>query len=119
MKILLAVHGYPPENVGGTELYVSRLAQGLIAREHPAAAFRGVARLRGDGKSMNETTKDTLSAVGCVVTFAIGFAVFSICAFIGMMLGGDPGALLGGVVGAFAFVLIWNVLSPLLMGRDE
>ena len=38
-RILQIVHQYPPEHVGGSELYTHQLAQGLIARGHEAAIF--------------------------------------------------------------------------------
>ena len=44
MKILLAVHGFPPENVGGTELYVQRLARSLVARGHEVYIVAGTMR---------------------------------------------------------------------------
>ena len=39
MRILHLVHQYPPEFVGGTELYTQTLARGLAGRGHPAAVF--------------------------------------------------------------------------------
>lgn len=41
MRILFAVHGYPPECTGGTELYVRKLAQELCARGHSLFVVSG------------------------------------------------------------------------------
>ena len=43
VNILLAVHGYPPECTGGTELYVRKLAESLVSRGHQSIGRRGVA----------------------------------------------------------------------------
>lgn len=39
MRILQVVHQYPPERIGGTELYTLALAKGLNHRGHRAAVF--------------------------------------------------------------------------------
>lgn len=39
MRILHLVHQYPPEHVGGTELYTQALARGLTARGHDVSVF--------------------------------------------------------------------------------
>ena len=41
MKILLAVHGYPPELVGGTELGVQALARAAAAAGHEVTVLAG------------------------------------------------------------------------------
>lgn len=41
MKILLTSHGYPPEGSGGTERYVQKLAEALMARGHEVAVVAG------------------------------------------------------------------------------
>jgi glycosyltransferase involved in cell wall biosynthesis len=41
MKILLAVHGYPPELGGGTERHVRGLAKGLAGRGHDVTVLAG------------------------------------------------------------------------------
>lgn len=41
MKLLFAVHGYPPESTGGTELYVRKLAEALVARGHQVSVVAG------------------------------------------------------------------------------
>ncbi|HKD99769.1 MAG TPA: glycosyltransferase [Planctomycetota bacterium] len=41
MKIWLVSHGYPPEFVGGTELYVRRLAEALAKGGHEVAVVAG------------------------------------------------------------------------------
>jgi glycosyltransferase involved in cell wall biosynthesis len=41
MKILLAVHGYPPELAGGTELSVQALARGLAGGGHTVTVVAG------------------------------------------------------------------------------
>lgn len=41
MKLLLCVHGYPPEEVGGTELATRRLAHGLARRGHQVLVLAG------------------------------------------------------------------------------
>jgi len=41
VKILFAVHGYPPECGGGTELYVRRLAETLQKRGHAISVVSG------------------------------------------------------------------------------
>lgn len=44
MRVLLAVHGYPPELIGGTELAAERLARGLMARGHEVTVVAGSLR---------------------------------------------------------------------------
>ena len=39
MRILQVVHQFPPERIGGAELYTLALAQGLVQRGHPSAVF--------------------------------------------------------------------------------
>jgi len=41
MKIVQAVHGYPPEVVGGTERYVQRISNSLNGRGHDIHVFSG------------------------------------------------------------------------------
>lgn len=41
MRILHAVHGFPPEAIGGTELYVQRLARAQRDRGHEVSVFAG------------------------------------------------------------------------------
>jgi glycosyltransferase involved in cell wall biosynthesis len=41
LKILLALHGYPPELVGGTESAVQALAHGLVRRGHDVVVVAG------------------------------------------------------------------------------
>lgn len=41
MKVLLVVHGYPPELEGGTERHVQSLAQGLAAKGHEVVVLAG------------------------------------------------------------------------------
>ncbi len=41
MKILHVVHGFPPEVIGGTELYVRRLVDEQRARGHDVSVFTG------------------------------------------------------------------------------
>ncbi len=41
MKVLFAVHGYPPECGGGTELYVRKLAKALVGRGHEVRVVAG------------------------------------------------------------------------------
>ncbi|MSR62570.1 MAG: glycosyltransferase [Planctomycetes bacterium] len=44
MKVLLALHGYPPELVGGTESAVRELAHGLVAAGHEVVVVAGTLR---------------------------------------------------------------------------
>jgi len=44
MKVLLALHGYPPELVGGTESAVRELAHGLAAHGHEVVVVAGTLR---------------------------------------------------------------------------
>jgi glycosyltransferase involved in cell wall biosynthesis len=44
MKILLALHGYPPELVGGTENAVRELAHGLVRAGHEVVVVAGTMR---------------------------------------------------------------------------
>lgn len=46
MRILHAVHGYPPEQVGGTELYVQSLARRQVERGHDVLVAHGSLELR-------------------------------------------------------------------------
>lgn len=48
MKILLVAHGFPPENVGGTETYVERLALALQARGHEVVVVAGTLRYEAE-----------------------------------------------------------------------
>jgi glycosyltransferase involved in cell wall biosynthesis len=41
VRILLALHGYPPELLGGTEAAVQSLARGLVARGHAVCVVAG------------------------------------------------------------------------------
>ena len=41
MKVLLCVHGYPPEQLGGTERSAQQLARGLVARGHEVVVVAG------------------------------------------------------------------------------
>jgi len=41
VRVLLALHGYPPELLGGTEAAVQGLARGLIARGHEVCVVAG------------------------------------------------------------------------------
>jgi len=41
MKVILCVHGYPPELVGGTELSTQRLAHALARQGHEVVVFAG------------------------------------------------------------------------------
>ena len=50
MKLLLAVHGYPPELCGGTEISVRELARGLARAGHEVTVVAGTlqrAKARG------------------------------------------------------------------------
>jgi len=47
VKVLIAVHGYPPELVGGTELWAQDSARGLAQRGHGVRVVSG--SLRGSG----------------------------------------------------------------------
>ncbi|MBL8766854.1 MAG: hypothetical protein JNL94_05805, partial [Planctomycetes bacterium] len=48
MKILHVVHGYPPEVIGGTELYVARLAREQRRAGHEPHVFAGSLEWRKD-----------------------------------------------------------------------
>lgn len=50
MKVLLAVHGYPPELVGGTELAARALAEGLAAAGHEVLVLAGSFAGRREGE---------------------------------------------------------------------
>jgi glycosyltransferase involved in cell wall biosynthesis len=47
MRILLVVHQFPPERLGGTEVYTLELARELAARGHQAAVFHRAPGPRG------------------------------------------------------------------------
>lgn len=49
MKILHAVHGFPPEHTGGTELYVERLARAQAAAGHDVVVAAGSIESGYDG----------------------------------------------------------------------
>ncbi|QDU84305.1 Glycogen synthase [Planctomycetes bacterium Pla163] len=57
MKILLCVHGYPPELVGGTELSTKRLAAALVRAGHEVVVFAGT--LDWEKRGTLEETRDT------------------------------------------------------------
>lgn len=59
MRILQLVHQYPPEFVGGSELYTQALGRALVARGHTVGVFTrtyagapGLARAAADGMSI-------------------------------------------------------------------
>ena len=54
MKILLVVHGYPPEKFGGTETYTRWLAHALVRRGHTVGVFTRTASL---GEEFEMTTR--------------------------------------------------------------
>lgn len=54
MRVLHIVHQYPPQQVGGTELYTQAAAQGMADRGHEAAVFT---RSRGPGTGL-ETARE-------------------------------------------------------------
>lgn len=41
MRVLLVVHGFPPEQVGGTELHTATLAESLVQAGHEVFVFAG------------------------------------------------------------------------------
>lgn len=58
MKVLLAVHGYPPELVGGTELTVRRLAHAFVRAGHDVIVFAGT--LDWEKRGTLEETRDAV-----------------------------------------------------------
>lgn len=46
MKIVQIVHGFPPESVGGTQLYCEAITRGLMARGHACAVLAGTQESR-------------------------------------------------------------------------
>lgn len=52
LRILHLVHQYPPEHLGGTELYTQTIARALSARAHPVSVFT---RRNADGAGRTET----------------------------------------------------------------
>ncbi|MEZ5979859.1 MAG: glycosyltransferase [Planctomycetota bacterium] len=64
MKVLLAVHGYPPELVGGTELAVRRLAHALVRAGHDVVVFAGT--LDWEKRGTVERTSDPVAGGGAV-----------------------------------------------------
>ena len=52
LRILHLVHQYPPEHLGGTELYTQTVARALSARAHPVSVFT---RRNADGAGRTET----------------------------------------------------------------
>jgi glycosyltransferase involved in cell wall biosynthesis len=64
VKVLLAVHGYPPELVGGTELAVRRLAHALVRRGHTTVVFAGT--LDWEKRGTLEETHDPVAGGGAV-----------------------------------------------------
>ena len=69
MRILLAVHGYPPEKFGGTETYTRWLAHALVRRGHTVGVFTRTASpgeefelsSRKDGEVTVWTVRNTYS----------------------------------------------------------
>lgn len=69
MRIAQVVHGHPPEVIGGTELYVARLARALSGRGHATSVFCGslewrerleVEREERDGIAVTRVHRDDL-----------------------------------------------------------
>ncbi|MBK9384762.1 MAG: glycosyltransferase [Planctomycetes bacterium] len=58
MKILLVAHGFPPENVGGTETYVERLALALHARGHEVVVVAGTLRYEAEEPRVEAFQRD-------------------------------------------------------------
>lgn len=58
MRVLHVVHQYPPQQVGGTELYTQTVAQGMAARGHPVAVFT---RSRGQGTGTACAVEDSVA----------------------------------------------------------
>ena len=52
MKILMITHGFPPDESGGTESYVLRLARELTRREHRVEVFCGSHSGAGQGEAL-------------------------------------------------------------------
>ena len=57
MKVLFAVHGYPPELVGGTESAVQALARGLARSGVEVVVVAGSLAVAGEGRSV-ELSRD-------------------------------------------------------------
>ena len=69
MRILHLVHQFPPERIGGTELYTLALAKGLIHRGHRVAVFHrapgppGLAHSEWEGVPVYRACAGEMSAV--------------------------------------------------------
>ncbi|TAJ07895.1 MAG: hypothetical protein EPO68_15980, partial [Planctomycetota bacterium] len=64
MKVLLALHGYPPELVGGTESAVQALAHGLLRRGHEVVVVAG--SLQHGPEFRVSEARDEVAGVGAV-----------------------------------------------------
>ena len=63
MKVLLALHGYPPELVGGTESAVQALARGLLQRGHDVCVAAGSVQQSSSFRTTRETQADGVRVV--------------------------------------------------------
>lgn len=63
MRILLALHGYPPELMGGTEAAVQSLARGLVARGHEVCVVAGSMQHGPELARSEETQADGVRVV--------------------------------------------------------
>jgi glycosyltransferase involved in cell wall biosynthesis len=63
VRVLLALHGYPPELVGGTESAVQSLARGLVARGHDVLVVAGSMRHEPGLARSEETQPDGVRVV--------------------------------------------------------
>lgn len=61
MKVILALHGYPPELVGGTEKVCQHLARGLVSQGHEVVVVAGSMQ-HEQGFRTSEATEDVPGA---------------------------------------------------------
>jgi len=65
MKILHIVHGFPPESVGGTEMYTQAISRRLLERGHQCHVLAGTSEASADASGLDDGVSVTrLAGVG-------------------------------------------------------
>jgi glycosyltransferase involved in cell wall biosynthesis len=81
MRVLHIVHQYPPEFVGGTELYTQTVARSLVARGHAVSVFAPSKHTRDPARLLVSTDEDGVRAhrvsLGPRSANAVFFATFT------------------------------------------
>ncbi|MGB4781764.1 glycosyltransferase, partial [Candidatus Methylomirabilis sp.] len=69
MKILHIVHGFPPESVGGTQVYCEAVARALVSRGHTCTILAGTQEVR-QAPELVTTDQGGLKVTRCIGTLS-------------------------------------------------